>query len=72
MAAIETARQLTRIGQRITLIGGSVGLLVWVLVYLGIFLRPIVLPAIVCIWPIGLGAAVMGLGLILEKSAKSA
>jgi hypothetical protein len=68
MITSQGARKIVRAGQFITLIGGSIGLLAWVVVYLGDLSRP----AIFFVWPIGLGAMVGLVGIVLGKLVRPA
>ena len=66
MVTGEGAKKIVRAGQLVTMIGGSIGLLAWVVLFLGDLSRP----AIFFVWPIGLGALIGLVGLILGKRAE--
>jgi len=66
MATIEGARRIQRVGRIIYLIGGALGLGVWLFVFKGDLSRP----SILFLWPIGLGSVIALVGVILERSAK--
>ena len=51
-----------------TAIGGAVGLALWLFVFKGDLSRP----GILFLWPMGLGSVTALVGMILERSAKSA
>ena len=68
MATYEGAKRVQRFGQLFGMIGGCIGLLVWLVVYFG----DLSLPAVFFIWPIGLGGVIGLIGIILERSVRSA
>ena len=68
MATVAVARRIQRVGQLIAVIGGALGLALWLFVFKGDLSRP----GILFLWPVGLGSVIALVGMILERSAKSA
>ena len=68
MATVSVARRIQRVGQLIAVIGGALGLALWLFVFKGDLSRP----GILFLWPVGLGSVIALVGMILERSAKSA
>jgi len=68
MATVEGARRIKRVGDLIALCGGLIGLVVWLGVFSGDASHN---SGLLFILPMGAGAASSGLGMILERSAKS-
>ena len=68
MATVAVARRIQRVGQLIAVIGGALGLALWLFVFKGDLSRP----SILFLWPMGLGSVIALVGMILERSAKSA
>ena len=68
MATVSVARRIQRVGQLIAEIGGALGLALWLFVFKGDLSRP----SILFLWPMGLGSVIALVGMILERSAKSA
>ena len=68
MATVSVARRIQRVGQLIAVIGGALGLALWLFVFKGDLSRP----SILFLWPMGLGSVIALVGMILERSAKSA
>jgi hypothetical protein len=66
MTPFETAQRIKRIGQLFVVIGGGIGLAVWLFAFSGDVSRP----SIWFIWPIGLGSIIGLIGLFLERQAK--
>jgi hypothetical protein len=69
MSSVKGARRIKRVGDLIAVCGGFIGLVVWLGVFSGDLSHNSVL---LFILPMGAGAAISGLGMILERSAKSA
>jgi hypothetical protein len=67
MVTREGAKKVVRAGHLTIVVGGSIGLLVW----LGAFFGDLSRPAIFFVWPIGLGGLIGLVGMILERSARS-
>ena len=67
MATVAVARRIQRVGQLIALIGGALGLALWLFVFKGDLSRP----SILFLWPMGLGPVIALVGMILERSSKS-
>jgi hypothetical protein len=67
MATVAVARRIQRVGQLIAVIGGALGLALWLFVFKGDLSRP----SILFLWPMGLGSVTALVGMILERSAKS-
>jgi len=68
MATVAVARRIQRVGQLIAVIGGAIGLALWLFVFKGDLSRP----SILFLWPMGLGSVIALVGMVLERSAKSA
>jgi hypothetical protein len=68
MATVAVARRIQRVGQLIAVIGGALGLALWLFVLKGDLSRR----GILFLWPMGLGSVIALVGTILERSAKSA
>ena len=68
MATVAVARRIQQVGQLIAVIGGALGLALWLFVFKGDLSRP----SILFLWPMGLGSVIALVGMILERSAKSA
>ena len=68
MATVAVAGRIQRVGQLIAVIGGALGLALWLFVFKGDLSRP----SILFLWPMGLGSLTALVGMILERSAKSA
>ena len=68
MITHEGAKRVERAGGLISLLGGFVGLVVWLGVFSGDLSHNSVL---IFILPMGAGAAISGVGMILGRSAKS-
>jgi len=68
-ATVDGARRIMRIGQFVSVIGGLVGLVVWLGVFSGDATHNGML---IFILPMGAGAAITGVGMILDRTAKSA
>ena len=68
MATVSVARRIQRVGQLIAVIGGALGLALWLFVFKGDLSRP----SMLFLWPMGLGSVIALVGMILERSAKSA
>ena len=69
MATVEGARRIKRVGDLIALCGGLIGLVVWLGVFSGDATHNGML---IFILPMGAGAAITGVGMILDRTAKSA
>ena len=67
MASAESARRIKRAGDLIALFGGLIGLVVWLGVFSGDLSHNSVL---IFILPMGIGATISGVGMILARSAK--
>jgi hypothetical protein len=68
MATVDVARRIQRVGQLIALIGGALGLALWLFVFKGDLSRS----GILFLWPMGSGSVIALVGVILERYGKTA
>jgi hypothetical protein len=66
MATVAVARRIQRVGQLVSVIGGALGLALWLFVFKGDLSRP----GILFFWPMVLGSVIALVGWILERFAK--